>query len=169
MRVYSRILLTMVVPLIEACLAAQRRPPAQPDTSFNNAPNEAYGRAVALERETALRLVRLDRIVATRTADERDRQEILERKLAKASAATSSSEMKAGRALVPPDEELRLLESDVSMNRALEGLYEGAWKKGSGDDELRAALLHWTVLVRRALMREFHTRVPGLGGDPDCA
>jgi hypothetical protein len=33
---------------------------------------------------------------------------------------------------------------------------------------VRAALLHWTVLLRRRSMQEFHTVVPGLENDPDC-
>lgn len=159
-------LIAVVVTLLATCASAQSPPQSTPSADIER--DEAYARAVALEKETARRTVQLDRKLMRRLADERERQMQLDLKLKKGSARKTQLRMSEPRALVPRDEEQQLLEADMNINYALEGLYTTAWKNVSGEDELRAALLHWTVLVRRALMQDFHTRVPGLEKDPDC-
>jgi hypothetical protein len=65
----------------------------------------------------------------------------------------------------------RLRAADEELNRRLEELYRAAAKIGSAGEDVplvRAALLHWTVLLRRLAMRRLHTSVPGLEDDPRC-
>jgi len=162
-----QVVIAVVVPLLAACVST--RPPPQAIPPADSGRDEAYVGAVALEKETATRTVQLDRKVMERLANGRERQMQLDLKQKKRPATKTRLRVVEPRALVPRDEEQQLLEADVNINRALEGLYTTAWKNVGGEDELRAALLHWTVLVRRALMQDFHTRVPGLGTDPDCA
>ncbi len=144
MRTYLAVLL-FVAPLFSACTGSK------PPTSVDDGLREAHAQAAALERETATRLVELDRRI------EKGPEGPSDKRLGKPIDA------------FPREEERQLYVADVTMNRALEGLYTKAWQSETGDGELRAALLHWTVLIRRALMRDFHTRVPGLEDDPDCA
>lgn len=132
---------------LTACSASQSPSPLPADEGFA----QVQIRAQSFERETATRLVELDRRVA----------KSLEAPVDQRSGKSS--------AVFPAEEERQLYVADVNLNRALEELYAQSWQKKTGDGELRAALLHWTVLIRRALMRDFHTRVPGLENDPDCA
>ncbi len=64
----------------------------------------------------------------------------------------------------------RLFELDVEINERLAGLYRRSYHVGRDVDivALRAALLHWHVLLRRRSMRAMHTVVDGLVGDLDC-
>lgn len=139
MRTYLSVFL-LLVTLLSACKGSK---PKQESPAADNEFREAYAQAASLEKEATSRLMHLDRL---------DRKQ-------ETSQETS-------------EEEAQLLESDRHLNQAIEGLYARSWSKeaGSGSDSaLRAALLHWTTLVRRAFMQGLHTRVHGLENDPDCA
>ncbi len=65
-----------------------------------------------------------------------------------------------------------LLSTDHAINTELGTLYREAAALESAERSeslVRIALLHWTVLLRRASMQGFHTAVAGLVDDPDCA
>jgi hypothetical protein len=67
--------------------------------------------------------------------------------------------------------EKELLDLDRSLGEQLQKLYkEAAAAEPPAADRwlVRAALLHWTVLLRRRAMEGFHTAVAGLDDDPDC-
>jgi hypothetical protein len=67
--------------------------------------------------------------------------------------------------------ERRLLELDRRIDEALQGIYrQGVTEEGGSAENLlaRAALLHWTVLLRRRSMQSFHTKVDGLTDVKSC-
>jgi len=64
----------------------------------------------------------------------------------------------------------RIREADVEINGSLRDLYRLASQDlANAPDMVRVALLHWTVALRRQSMEGYHTAVPGLVDDPDCA
>jgi hypothetical protein len=68
--------------------------------------------------------------------------------------------------------EAELMRSDESLGRELQRLYKAAAEiePPAADRMLvRAALLHWTLLLRQRAMEGFHTAVAGLDDDPECA
>lgn len=93
-------------------------------------------------------------------------------------ANAAASALRAARAdLVRSTSEIRiannaLLALDAAINLDLQRLYAGATALNTPDARellVRTALLHWTVLLRRATMQSLHTEVEGLIDDPDCA
>lgn len=69
------------------------------------------------------------------------------------------------------DLEEALFRRDTEENGAIRELYLralAAERPGSEQLRLRAALLHWTILLRRQAMGPLKTAVPGLESDPRC-
>jgi uncharacterized membrane protein YphA (DoxX/SURF4 family) len=67
--------------------------------------------------------------------------------------------------------ERKLLELDRRIDETLQGIYrQGVTEEGGSAENLlaRAALLHWTVLLRRRSMQSFHTKVDGLTDVKSC-
>ncbi len=126
----------------------------------------AYSALTEQERKASALVVQLDRQLA------------LEGTAAQTAAQTSAQQTgqvarpARGQAERWKEDEQQLLDIDVAINAGLKDVYTkaAAGKQPENDDLLvRTALLHWTVLLRRMSMQGFHTQVPGLEGDPDCA
>jgi uncharacterized membrane protein YphA (DoxX/SURF4 family) len=67
--------------------------------------------------------------------------------------------------------ERKLLELDRRIDETLQRIYrQGVAEEGGSAENLlaRAALLHWTVLLRRRSMQSFHTKVAGLTDNKSC-